>query len=301
MAAVSEDTASTCTELAPAKINLFLHVVGRRDDGYHLLESLVAFASVGDRVSIEPLPGTTSSATLSVTGRFADMIGGDPGDNLAIRATAALRGMAGTSGDILVRLEKNLPVAAGVGGGSADAAATLIALNRFWNLGLDRDALAAIGLSLGADVPACLHRSAVMMQGIGEELATVPMPSGLGVVLVNPLLPLPTPAVFADFRSFGHFAPVGRFDWQSTRDRQGWLDQLGRTCNSLEPPARRLLPRISNILDTLSQTGDCLLARMSGSGATCFGLFADWQTAARRADQLSGAHPEWWVAPGRLL
>lgn len=298
MAAASDLEAAGLTELAPAKINLFLHVVGRRGDGYHLLESLVVFASIGDRLTVEPLD---SEFEFRLSGRFANSIGGNPADNLVMRAAAALRKRCGSGPGARITLEKNLPVAAGIGGGSADAAAALLALNRLWNAGLTREDLAELALPLGADVPACLHRTAVMMRGIGEELSPVRIPPGVGVVLANPMKPLPTPAVFADFRSFEPFADTGGFDASAHRDRAAWFSHLRNTSNSLEPPARRLLPVVGTVVRALEQLEGCRLARMSGSGATCFALFDDWETAARRADQLAGARPDWWVTPGRLL
>lgn len=293
--------AQPLTALAPAKINLFLHVVGRRGDGYHLLESLVAFASVGDEISVTPQDGNNSATRLETSGRFADLIDGNSGDNLVVRAATALRDVTGETRDISIHLKKNLPVAAGIGGGSADAAAALKLLNELWNLGLGPDRLAEIGLTLGADVPACLHSNPMMMQGVGELLTPAPAPLGLGVVLVNPLQPMPTPAVFADFRAYERFADVGRFDWNAKRDADEWCARIRSCTNSLEPPARRLLPGIGGIVDALGAMSDCRVARMSGSGATCFGLFDSWDAAARNADRLAVAHPEWWVAPGRIL
>lgn len=301
VAASSDAESGTLTVLAPAKINLFLHVVGRRGDGYHLLESLVAFASIGDEIDVSGLPGDDSRTELLISGRFAGMIDGAEADNLVVKAAEALREVSGFKGNVSLRLKKNLPVAAGIGGGSADAAATLAGLNDLWNLGLELAALSEIGLTLGADVPACLNRVPIMMRGIGENLNPVPAPEGLGVVLVNPLKPMPTPAVFADFRSYEAFAPASQFDWNAKRDTSDWYARLRACTNSLEPPARRLLPAISRIIDALGALPDCRLARMSGSGATCFALFDNWDTAARNADRISTAHPEWWVAPGRIL
>lgn len=298
MAAASEAETAGLTELAPAKINLFLHVVGRRGDGYHLLESLVAFASIGDRLTVRQQP---DGIGFQLSGRFADSIGGDPADNLIVRAAKALKDQSGVADGAMITLEKNLPVAAGIGGGSADAAAALLALNRLWDAGLSHDDLAQLALPLGADVPACLHRTAVMMRGIGEKLSPVRIPEGVGVVLANPLKPLPTPAVFADFRSFEPFADAGVYDASAHRDREAWFGHLQNTSNSLEPPARRLLPAVGTVVRALDRLDGCRLARMSGSGATCFALFDDWETAARRADQLAGERPDWWVTPGRLL
>lgn len=301
VAASSEAAKRSLSVLAPAKINLFLHVVGRRGDGYHLLESLVAFASVGDEITVTPEGGINQQTDLSIDGRFADMIDGHPGNNLIVRAANALRNRTGAAQDVAITLRKSLPVAAGIGGGSADAAATLIALNDLWQLDLGLEALSEIGLTLGADVPACLRKNPVMMRGIGEDLSPVPAPDGLGVVLVNPLKPMPTPAVFADFRAYESFAPAGQHDWNARRGADEWFRLLAECTNSLQPPAERLLPGIRKIVSTLAELPGCRLARMSGSGATCFGLLDDWETAVRSADRIAGAHPDWWVAPGRIL
>jgi 4-diphosphocytidyl-2-C-methyl-D-erythritol kinase len=299
VAAGSEPAASPHSEIAPAKVNLFLHVIGRRDDGYHLLESLVAFASVGDRITAAA--GRGGETEFAVEGRFASAIGGAPSDNLVLKAAAAMRAATGRTDGVRLTLQKNLPVAAGIGGGSADAAAALKALNALWDAGMDVEDLSRIGLGLGADVPVCLRRGAVIMRGIGEDLTPAPLPGAPGIVLVNPLKPLPTPAVFAEFRATEPFAAVGALDWLATRDPAGWFERLARTGNGLQPPALRLLPQIGDMLAALEALPACRLARMSGSGATCFGLFDDWATAARRADDLATAHPGWWVAPGRLL
>lgn len=297
VAANSETAAPVQPVLAPAKINLFLHVVGRRGDGYHLLESLVVFANIGDRLSVKPAEGLA----LEITGRFAESIGGVSEDNLVLKAAKALRALSQSKAGAHLKLEKNLPVAAGIGGGSADAAAALLALNDVWQCCQSMEELERLALRLGADVPACLRRHAIMMRGIGEELTPVPVPDGLGVVLINPLKPLPTPAVFADFRSFEPFAASGRFDWSAKRTTEDWLAQLRACSNSLEPPAQRLLPVTAHIVSVLEGQADCRLARMSGSGATCFGLFDNWESAARSADRIASIHPEWWIAPGRLL
>jgi 4-diphosphocytidyl-2-C-methyl-D-erythritol kinase len=296
--AASSDAATVVqTVLAPAKINLFLHVVGRRGDGYHMLESLVMFASIGDRLSVQP----ADVLSLSVRGRFASSINVAAKDNLVLRAATAFQSHIGSTHGARLILEKNLPVAAGIGGGSADAAAVILALNDLWQAGISVPEMEILSLPLGADIPACLHRQAVLMRGIGEELTPVPAPSGLGVVLVNPLKPLPTPAVFADFRSFEKFAAAGQIDWNAKRSTNQWIAQLNASSNSLEPPARRLLPVIRGIIGVLGEQEDCRLARMSGSGATCFGIFDNWQAAARCADRIASAHSDWWVAPGELL
>lgn len=262
---------------APAKVNLTLHVTGRRADGYHLLDSLVVFADIGDRIALR----TGRGLTLRVTGPMAG--GVPPGaDNLVLRAAR----LAGADG-IAIELEKHLPAAAGIGGGSSDAAAVLRALG-----GGRVDALA-----LGADMPVCLLARTARMSGIGQTVTPVDGIPPLPAVLVNPGVAVPTGAVF-DALSRRDGAPMpaiprftGRFG--AVADCAGWL---ARQRNDLEPPALVLAPAIADALALLQGTG-ALLARMSGSGATCFGLFSDQAAARTAAQTLAGARPDWWVQP----
>jgi len=287
--------------LAPAKINLFLHIVGRREDGYHLLESLVAFASVGDIVEVSTSNGT-AEVDLTITGPFAGRIDGTTEDNLIVRAARALCDTCPESpGRLLLHLVKNLPVAAGIGGGSADAAATLLAVNQRLKTPLPLPELQALGLSLGADVPVCLAGTPIMMRGIGERLSPAFVPEDLGVVLVNPDKPLATPDVFQAFRRQDQFQKTSRIDWSRTRSRDHWFDLLRTTGNSLQPPALTLLPEVGLVLQALAQTADCRLSRMSGSGATCFGLYDTRASANQAKSALQSRHPDWWIAAGALL
>ncbi|HET8726625.1 MAG TPA: 4-(cytidine 5'-diphospho)-2-C-methyl-D-erythritol kinase [Alphaproteobacteria bacterium] len=279
-------------EPAPAKINLYLHVVGRRPDGYHLLDSLVAFADVGDCVSVTP----ADRLSLSVDGPFAGLVPAG-GDNLAFRAAEALGRAVGRAPEIAIQLTKELPVAAGVGGGSADAAAVLRALARLWRLGR-KPVLAEVAERLGADVPACLAGRTAFAGGIGERLDPAPSVAGIPVVLVNPGIAAATPEVFR--ARIGGFSSPGRF-----RAADGCPAALARLLserrNDLAEPACRLFPEIEPTLAALAAAEGCLLARMSGSGATCFGLFPSPEAAAAAAAALGGAEPGWWVRAGRLL
>lgn len=266
-------------ELARAKLNLCLHVTGRRPDGYHLLDSLVVFPALGDRVWAE----SASGLSLSVCGPFADQLPAD-GDNLVLRA-AALFG-AGAA----LRLEKSLPAAGGIGGGSADAAATLRLMARMLDAPLP-DARRV--LALGADVPVCLESRPARMQGIGERITPLPPLPVLWCVLVNPGAACPTPQVFAALeRRDGSPLPAmpDRF-----ADAAALLDYLFATRNDLEAPARRLVPAIGEAVAALASSG-AALARMSGSGATCFGLFEEQPAALGAAERLRAAAPAWWVA-----
>ena len=265
------------TEPAPAKVNLFLHVVGRRPDGYHLLDSLAVFPGPGDVLHA----AAADELTLEVTGPFAAGLAGD-GDNLVLRAARAL---APPGRGARLRLEKNLPVASGIGGGSADAAAALRILSRLWNITADLHALA---VELGADVPACLRSAPVRMGGIGDVLSPAPELPPCTVLLVNPLVGVSTPEVFRR-RTGGFRAPAALpASWSTTSSLR---DGLAGTTNDLEMAATEIAPEIGHVLAWLKENPACLLARMSGSGATCFGLF---DGPAPRPP------PTWWAAAGRI-
>ncbi len=278
---------------APAKINLYLHVLGRGDDGYHRLDSLVAFAGVGDTIEVAPADdlGLTlsgpQSAALTATG-----------DNLVLRAARRLRAEAGVTQGAAIRLNKILPVAAGIGGGSADAAATLHALAALWRIDAGADDLARVGLALGADVPVCLAGRAVFVGGIGEDLTPAPALPAAHLVLVNPGAALATKEVFAARQ--GPFGQTARFT-AAPADAAALAGVLAARANDLEAPARRLLPAVDDVRAALAAEDGCLLARMSGSGATCFGLFAAETEAAAAAARLSRHAPEWWVAAAPLV
>ncbi len=267
-------------EFAPAKLNLALHVTGQRPDGYHLLDSLVVFADVGDRVTVAP----AEALTLTVTGpEAAGLTAGE--DNLAFRAARAFGAGRGAA----ITLEKTLPVASGIGGGSADAAATLRALSRLWRLPLPE---AAAVLALGADVPVCIAGRPARMGGIGEVLAPVPALPEVAVLLVNPRVEVPTPAVFRalsrkDNPPLELLPPV-------FADAGALAAWLSRQRNDLEAPAIAVAPVIADVLAAIAATGP-LMARMSGSGATCLGLFATPGDATAAARALAARHPGWWA------
>ncbi|RXV59819.1 4-(cytidine 5'-diphospho)-2-C-methyl-D-erythritol kinase [Roseovarius sp. A46] len=269
-------------EAAPAKINLALHVTGRRADGYHLLDSLVAFADIGDHVQARPATRTR----LRMTGPMA---AGVPrgGENTVLRAAALI----GVAADIT--LEKHLPTAAGIGGGSSDAAATLRALARLGGIAMPGGVLA-----LGADVPVCLLARAARMRGIGEEVQPVDGLPALDAVLVNPRVPVATPGVFARLdRRENDGLPEVLPRWHDRADCARWL-AIQR--NDLEGPAQALCPEIGAVLEGLRESQDCALARMSGSGATCYGLYPDAMAATRAAARIAAQRPDWWVVATRL-
>lgn len=275
-------------ERAPAKINLFLHVIGRRADGYHLLDSLAVFAGVADTLRAD----AAGPLGLRLAGPFAAALTPEA-DNLVLRAARALADAAGVRPDVRLTLTKNLPVASGIGGGSADAAAALRLLARLWGIG-SAD-LPALSRRLGADVPVCLVARPARMGGTGEVLAPAPVLPSCGLVLLNPGVPVATADVFR--ARAGDFSPAAKLP-------AGWPDaaamavDLADLRNDLEPPAVALCPPIGAALAELRAVPGCLLARMSGSGATCFGLFATAPEAEAAAGTL--ARPGWWAWGGNL-
>ena len=272
---------------APAKVNLALHVLGRRADGYHLLDSLVVFAGVGDRVRA----AAADSLALTVTGPFATALAGEA-DNLVLRAARALADSAGIVPRAHLTLDKHLPVASGIGGGSADAAAALRVLAQSWNV---PEATADLALTLGADVPVCLAGRPARMGGIGGALAPAPRLPPCGLVLVNPGVAVATPAVFQ--ARAGAFSPPLDLParWP---DAAAMADDLARLRNDLEMPALALEPAIGAVLAALRARPDVWLARMSGSGATCFGLCPT--PAAARAVAAALTRPGWWCWGGAV-
>jgi 4-diphosphocytidyl-2-C-methyl-D-erythritol kinase len=281
--------AALLVEQAPAKINLTLRVLGRRADGYHELESLVVFADFADTLSLQP----GGDAALEVTGPFAAACG-PVADNLVLKALAALRArVAGLSAGRFV-LEKKIPVAAGLGGGSSDAAAALRLLAHGNGLAPDDARLAAAAPAVGADVPVCLEPHARIMRGVGDELSAALNLPPLAALLVNPGVKLATRDVFARF--------AGNQDGKATltgvpRERGAliaWLDEHG---NDLTPSAIACVPAIADVLQTLGALPGARLARMSGSGPTCFALFASAGEATAAAQQLKSERADWWIYP----
>jgi 4-diphosphocytidyl-2-C-methyl-D-erythritol kinase len=271
------------TRFAPAKVNLFLHVTGRRADGYHLLDSLAVFPSVGDRLTAAP----ADALSLTITGPFGAGLTADA-DNLVLRAARLLAPVRGAA----LTLEKNLPVASGIGGGSADAAAALRLLARLWEIEAPLDEMA---LALGADVPVCLARRAARMGGVGEILAPAPRLPGFGVVLVNPGVPVATAGVFrARTAAFSLPAALP----EAWADAAAMARDLAALDNDLEAPAVTIAPAIGDVLAVLRAKPGVLLARMSGSGATCFAILATAAAAQDAAARLS--RPGWWVWGGGL-
>ncbi|MFO1208007.1 MAG: 4-(cytidine 5'-diphospho)-2-C-methyl-D-erythritol kinase [Amaricoccus sp.] len=268
------------TEFAPAKVNLALHVTGRRADGLHRLDSLVAFAGVGDGLAAEDAP----DLSLAIDGPFGPALDAGP-DNLVLRAAALLRPPGRGAA---LRLTKGLPPASGIGGGSADAAATLRLLARLWDVPLPG---AAAAFRLGADVPVCLAGRACRMTGAGEGILPLDLPP-FWLALANPGTLVPTGAVFAALAARDN-PPMPALP--AFPDAEALLGYLAGQRNDLEPPAVRLAPSIGAVLAALRAQPACRLARMSGSGATCFGLFLSEASARAAASTIRRAEPDWWV------
>jgi len=278
---------ATAEAFAPAKVNLCLHVTGRRADGYHLIDSLVVFADVGDRVTVR----ASETTGLRVTGPRAGEVPRD-GHNLVLRAAALHDPPVAAA----ITLDKRLPVAAGLGGGSADAAACLLALSRLSGRALPDVASLA---RLGADLPVCVAGHPARMQGIGERIARLAGLPPFRLVLVHPGAAVATGAVYAALaRHDNSPMPDPLPSWPDAAALAGWL--AGQR-NDLEPPARAHAPAIDDALAALAACPGCLLARMSGSGATCFGLFAEAPAARAAAAQIAAARPDWWVAAAAPL
>ena len=277
---------------APAKVNLTLHVLGRRADGYHDLESLVVFAGVADHLELRPGP----SVSLVVDGPTAGAAGPND-DNLVLKAARLLaeRRSGLTLGAF--RLMKRLPAAAGIGGGSSDAAAALRLLARLNGLALSDPDVTAAARATGADVPVCLDPKARMMRGAGEEVGEALGLPTLFAVLVNPGVAVPTPSVFRRLGLMPGEKAAGAPHPAVSTHHADLLDVVMSARNDLEPPAVVIAPEIGHALEQVRATRGCRLARMSGSGATVFGLYGDCHEAARAAARIRRAEPGWWVKP----
>lgn len=275
---------------APAKINLWLNVVGRRADGYHLLDSLVAFADLAD--TLEALP--SDGLALAIDGPGAATLAGEP-DNLVLRAARTLAGRAGVAPRAALRLTKNIPVAAGLGGGSADAAAALLALSDLWRLALPVEDLFDLAAGLGADVPMCLAGRPAIASGVGERLDPAPALPACAILLVNPGAALSTPEVFAARTGgFSPARPLAR-PWS---DLAEFVEALAMRGNDLTAPAVALRPIVGEVLAFLKRTAGVRHVAMSGSGATCFALYARAAEAQAAATAVPAA---WWRHAGRLV
>ncbi|WP_346909921.1 4-(cytidine 5'-diphospho)-2-C-methyl-D-erythritol kinase [uncultured Roseibium sp.] len=288
-----DESGGALSETARAKINLALHVTGRREDGYHLLDSLVVFPDIADRLSLEP----AAASELRLEGPFASALEGPAQDNLVLKAVRRFAETSSTSPDVRVTLEKNLPVASGIGGGSADAAAALRLMERHTGQSLPQQQRLDLALALGADVPVCLEQKPMRMSGIGDILTPAPAMPPAGIVLVNPMEAVATPAVFK---------AMTKRDNPPLPDLPGSFADLNTLCaylrhtrNDMQAAAEALCPAISGVIAVLNALPDVAFARMSGSGATCFALCEPGKESRIAADVVAG-HPDWWVNAGKL-
>lgn len=278
---------------APAKLNLFLHITGRREDGYHTLQSVMVFVNTGDELKLSP----HDSLYIDIEGPFAEPLD-KPQDNLVYKAAQLLAAQYKIPARAKIILTKNLPVASGIGGGSSDAAATLKGLIKLWNLPDDALLLQKLALQLGADVPACLYKKPVWAEGIGEKLTALPDMPDLHFVLVNPLVPTPTPLVFQQFGS--RFSTPLQFSGRRKSTAE-WIADLKIYRNDLTDAASAITPVIRDVLAALGRTKGCLLHRLSGSGATCFGIYSTAEDSKAAARALEKSHPDWWVTAADML
>ena len=287
-------SSSALTITAPAKINLYLHVTGVREDGYHLLDSLVTFATVHDIIMIEP----ANNLTLINQGPFGE---GLPitADNLVMCAAKKLQKLANIADGARITLTKNLPISSGIGGGSADAAAAIKGLVRHWGIHPRHHNLSDLALELGADVPICLLGQAAFMGGIGEQIDPVYALPEAPMILVNPRVSVSTPAIFKIHKAI--FSPTNRFDVTPvTLYKLIDLLKEGRS-NDLMEPAIQTQPIIGEVLNQIKMSHGCQLSRMSGSGATCFGFYHTQFEANEAAEMIKNAYPKWWVVATRMV
>ena len=285
---------NTLHMFAPAKLNLFLHVTGKRADGYHTLQSLVCFVDVGDHLEISP----HDSLYLEAEGPFAASLGGSPRDNLIYKAAVLLAEEYKVPLRGKITLTKNLPVSSGIGGGSSDAAAALKGLAKIWRLPEDTERLQRLALKLGADVPACFYKKTAWMEGIGEKITLLHDLPDLYFVLANPLVATPTAQVFGKFN--GRFSPEIQFSGRR-KTIEAWLADFKMYRNDLTAAALAVTPEIQNVMSALAGTTGCLLHRLSGSGATCFGIYSSAAMATAAANQLKEKYPEWWITEASIL
>lgn len=276
--------------IAPAKLNLYLHVTGRRADGYHMLDSLVGFADVGDRLTLEASDQFSFVLDGPMAGALQDE---DQSNNLVVRAVHALGMALNKKPDFKITLTKNLPIASGIGGGSADAAAALRLMAAYWGMAPNAPMLYEIAGSLGQDVPCCLTADSCYFEGIGDRTSFAPELPYCDIVLVNSNESVVTPKIFAARK--GEFsAPAPRLH-KPLEDVDALVSYLAPLRNDLAAPAMELCLIIKPVLENLESQEGCLLSRMLGSGATCFGLFADRGMAKQAMSQIHRRHPEWWV------
>lgn len=284
------------TETANAKINIFLHVVGRRNDGYHLLDSLVVFADYGDEIQVV----ADSKLRLDVIGKFAEELLEIPKENnLVWKAAEKLQKFLPKPLGARIVLKKNLPLSSGIGGGSADAAAAIIALKKLWKIDISDDELSEIALSLGSDVPVCLYKKISLMRGIGEIIIPFPIKGNRAyIVLINPRIPLSTPEVF---KNFANAKPKYKKELLEIPEDIFLLADKNSYANDLQLFAIEICPVIGDILKKLEDSRGCVFSRMSGSGATCFAVYKNKEDAINATEELQKIYKQAWCVNGEII
>ncbi len=276
---------------APAKINLYLNIIGKLNETYHELDSLVGFATYGDKVFVRDC----EDFRLEISGPFSQMLPPEK-NNLVIKAAKELARETNYARGAYIKLVKNLPISSGIGGGSADAAATLKALNRLWGIKLKKEDLMTVGLKLGSDVPVCVKGKPARIGGRGEKIFSFEGFPKCGILLVNPRVPIPTIDVFKTFQGkYSNYVEIPKIN-----DIEALIEFLSTQKNDLQETSVKIAPVLQVILNILSDEPNCRLARVSGSGATCFGIFNDEHSAALSARAISSRFKEWWLKPTQL-
>lgn len=272
---------------APAKINLYLHVTAKRNDGYHLIESLVTFVDCGDHISVAP----SNKLELTIKGPFSNDLTSN-NDNLVIKAAMLLADFAGIKAKANILITKELPIASGIGGGSADAAATLHALTQLWGISVSTKDLHILAKKLGADVPVCLKAVTSIITGVGENIMPITQLPKLWAILVNPMISVSTAEVFANYHNeFSNPQPYT----DKPKNAKELANSLSKFRNDLTSAALLVAPTIENVLSAVEATHNQLLTRLSGSGATCFALFRTKSDAISAARSLHAKYPLWWI------
>ena len=295
---VSEISTTRVVEKARAKINLTLHVTGRREDGYHLLDSLVVFADYGDDLILSP----ASTTSLEIKGPFGKGLEAED-NNLILQAHRFLsQKLKRPVPPTHFELVKNLPVSSGIGGGSSDAAAALRGLIKLWQLDVDEQTLGEIALTLGADVPVCLNGTTCQMQGIGEVISPVSHFTPLYIVLVNAGVKVSTPLIFSQLNlQKGSPAFDALEPFENVQSQDQWITWLENGRNDMQQAAMSQSEKIAQTLDAIDHTSNLLFSRMSGSGATCFGLYTNKQDAQTACDKIKRDHGDWWAVASRIV
>ncbi len=279
---------------APAKLNLHLHITGKMPNGYHRLESLSVFLELYDDITLTP----AEDVFLEIQGDFAETLNTDDAHNHVLRAAMLLLDKAQHTGGVKLILNKRIPIGAGLGGGSSDAASTLRALNDYWKLEQSSAELHHLGAKIGSDVPLCLQQTPTWVSGTGEQLTSLHLPCALYAVVIFPNHPLSTKDVYAGVTQDMYREEIS---CPTFEDKQVFIDWLKNQSNDLQTPAMRMLPQLQDISNACDAIDTALCHRMTGSGSAWFLLFDDWQYAIDAGKHLAMTHTDWWVRTASIL